>query len=118
MSGDDQPILVDRDGDEWHWVNGAYHSTSSGCHRDEIARVWGPLTEKAPPGESDWARQMRSYLGTWVEVTLSRDPEVTQAGVLFGFTDDGSVHLRDDDGTDRWCWPNLACHPSTRPWTS
>ncbi|HEY9418193.1 MAG TPA: hypothetical protein VIQ30_25820, partial [Pseudonocardia sp.] len=41
-----EPVLVDRDGDEWHWINGAYHSTSSPCTRAEVEQVWGPVTEK------------------------------------------------------------------------
>lgn len=41
-----RPVLIDRDGEEWHWIDGAYHSTSSPCRRDEIAQVWGPITEK------------------------------------------------------------------------
>jgi hypothetical protein len=41
-----KPVLIDRDGDEWHWINGGYHATSSSCTRDEINQVWGPLTER------------------------------------------------------------------------
>jgi hypothetical protein len=41
-----KPVLIDRDGDEWHWINGGYHATSSSCTRDEINHVWGPVTER------------------------------------------------------------------------
>lgn len=63
----------------------------------------------APPAPSEWAASMRALLGKSVEVALSEEPRVTQAGVLHSFTDDGEVCVRDEDGTFRWCWPNLRC---------
>jgi hypothetical protein len=50
---------------------------------------------------------MTSLLGRPVVVTLSVEPEVTVAGLLHSFGDDGEVCVREEDGTYRWAWPNL-----------
>ena len=73
------------------------------------------LRPAAAPPLSGWVQDMRSMLGRWVEVTVQREPKVTQQGVLHDFSGDGEVRLRDDTGAFHWCWPNLACLKADRP---
>ena len=69
-----------------------------------------------PEPTCEWERDMRSLLGKWVTVTLSREPKlISQVGELRGFTDEGDIMIVDETGCTFWGWPNLGCVETERP---
>lgn len=63
------------------------------------------------PVSTEWSLGMRALLGRQVRVVLDRDPYIEVLGELRWFDEDGEVCLLSDDGSYRWCWPNLECAP-------
>lgn len=51
---------------------------------------------------------MQTFVGKRCLIRLNEeDPEAYVIGVLLKLTDDGEVHVTDDDGVTRYCWPCL-----------